>query len=171
MLRYSSRISCFEYELSIRLRENQLLNFSAKRLVGREEAESRQLLSDRAAALRRAAQTHVRERRQTDPEHVEPGVVVEPLILNRNHRLHQVRRYLIEWNLDSLFLENRERELIAAVVDGRCLVHLSDVPQRFGSGQAASQAGNEPDERDKRRRGGEGGSEQDPFDQLRAFGP
>ena len=44
-----------------------------------------------------------------------------------------------ERHLDPLLLEDRERELVVAVENGRRLVHLADAAQRIDVGQAVSQ--------------------------------
>src|SRR5262249_48097770 len=116
------------------------------------------------------AKPEVRQCRHTDPDHVEPGMVVKLLILNGDQRLHEVRRDLIERNLDPLFLENRKRELIAAVVNGGRLIHLSDAPPRFRTWQPASKIDNEPDEPNKDGRCDQRGSEQEPLNQFWPFG-
>ena len=118
-------------------REDQLLDFAAIRLVRRQEALTRELLGDRAAALRLPPVSDVGDGRGGDPHEIEPAVIVEPLILDRDQRLRQVGRYLGQRHFDPLLLENGKGEPIRIVEDSGRLVHLADAPQGVEVGKAA----------------------------------
>ena len=77
---------------------------------------------------------HVRPRRRDDADGVEPRVIVEPLVFDGENRVDEVRRDAGERRLDALFLENREGQLIVAVVDRRRLVHFAN-PRDGGLGR------------------------------------
>jgi hypothetical protein len=111
----------------------------------------------------------VRQRGRTNPDQVETGVLVELLILDRDERLDQVRRYLRKRHLNPLLLEDRERELIAVVVHRGCLVHLADPSQRLRVWKPASETDEEPDEPDKTYGYHKGGPDEDPFQQPGLF--
>src|SRR5256885_2344830 len=66
------------------LGENQFLQLSAERFIRRQKALARELLSDRAAALRRAAMPDVCERGRPDAHEVESVVIVEALVFDRD---------------------------------------------------------------------------------------
>ena len=55
-----------------------------------------------------------------------------------------MRRDLGERHLDPLLLEDREGELIVAVVDRRRLVHFADAGERIAVGQPLPQADQQP---------------------------
>ena len=84
-------------------REHDLLELAGVGLVGIEEAQPRELLRDGACTLRPAAFTEVGQRRAGHTHDVYSAMLVEALILNREHRVTQVRRDLIEWDLEALF--------------------------------------------------------------------
>ena len=75
---------------------------------------------------------------------VDAAVLVEPLILDRDHRLDQVRRHLLERHLDPLFLEDREDRLVGGVEDRRRLRHVAEAAQRGAVGQPGGQIVAEP---------------------------
>jgi hypothetical protein len=97
-------------------REHRLFQLAPQRLVGREKALARELLRQRAAALRRAVRAKVVERRGHHANHVDAAVIVETLILDGNDRVHHVGRDLRQRRLDAPLLEDRERRTIVAVV-------------------------------------------------------
>ena len=73
-------------------REDQFLQLPADGLVRRQEALPRELLRDRAAALRGAAVAKVGDRRSRHAADVEAAVIVEPLIFDGEDRVDEVRR-------------------------------------------------------------------------------
>ena len=78
-------------ELLDPLRENRLAHLAAQRLVAREEADARELLRDRARALRRAPLRDVREHGAHDADAVDAVVVVEARVLDRDDGIAQMR--------------------------------------------------------------------------------
>jgi hypothetical protein len=72
-------------------RQEQLLDLAAVVLVGGQEALSRQLLGNRAAALRFPAVPDVGDGRRCDAHQIEAAVLVEPLVLDGNQRLRDIR--------------------------------------------------------------------------------
>ena len=126
-------------------REDQFLDFAAIRLVRRQKALTRELLGDRAAALRLPPVPDVGQRRGGDADEVEAAVIVEPLILDRDERLRQVGRNLGQRHFDPLLLEDGEGELIRIVEDRGRLVHLADATQGVEVGKALAEADEEPD--------------------------
>ena len=93
--------------------------------------------------------TKIRKRGRHDADAVETVVVVEPLILDRDDRLQQVRRYLVERHLDALLLVDGEHEPIACVVDGGRLRHFRDVPDGVFDRQTAAQVVVEEEQADE----------------------
>jgi hypothetical protein len=71
--------------------EDRLFHFAAERLVARQEALPGELLRDRAAALRAAAQLDVANRCSGDTDQIDAAMFVETLDLDRNDRLPEVR--------------------------------------------------------------------------------
>ena len=61
--------------------------------------------------------SQVRERRRRDADRVDAAVLVEALILDRNDGLDQVRRHLLDRNLEPLLLEDGECRLVVGVED------------------------------------------------------
>ena len=120
--------------------EDELLQLPADGLVGREEALTRELLRDRAAALRGAAVADVGERGRRDANQVEPVMLVETLIFDRDDRVDQIRRIVGQRHVDALFVEDREGELVVGVVRERGLVHVADSPDRLFAGKARAGA-------------------------------
>jgi hypothetical protein len=53
-------------------------------------------------------------------------VIVEALILDGQKCAQHVRRDLIEWNVDALFFEDRERQRVVRVVHRSRLIHFAD---------------------------------------------
>ena len=104
--------------------EDHFFHLAPQRLVAREEALARELLRDRAAALRAPPEVQVAQERGADADDVDPTVLEEPLILDREHRLDQVWRDLLERHLEPLLLINREHRHVARVEDGGRLGHL-----------------------------------------------
>ncbi len=132
------------YSCSIRAGENQFLNLAPVGLVGREEALACELLRDRAAALRQAAAPDVGQHRGADPHGVEAVVIVEALVFDRENGRLQVRRDLRERDIDALFLEDRECELVVAIENRRRLVHLAQTPQGVDVRKTAAQRDKKP---------------------------
>ena len=73
-----------------------LARLAAIGALGSEEEVLDQLLGQRAAALRDAAGAQVREQRASDAAQVDPGMRLEALVLDRQHRVDQVSRHLGE---------------------------------------------------------------------------
>jgi hypothetical protein len=71
--------------------EDDLLELAAVGLVTRQEALPCQLLSDGAAALRTPAGFEIAHHRRRDPDRIHAAVLEKSLILDRDHRLDQVR--------------------------------------------------------------------------------
>ncbi len=115
--------------------ENRLLQLSPVRLVAVEEREPGQLLRDRARALRAAPLAKIAKRGAADADRINPAVIVEALILDREHRVDQVRRHPVERDFDSLFLEDGEGRTIVRVEDRRRLHHVRRAAQRLPIGQ------------------------------------
>ena len=128
-------------------REDDFLELPAKRLVAREKALSGELLGDRAAAFGAPALLDVAQNRRHDADDVDAAVLVESLILDRDHRLDQVRRHPVDRDLQPLLLEDREGRMIAGVEDGRRLRHVAQAANGGPVGKAGRDVVGEPDER------------------------
>jgi hypothetical protein len=63
-------------------RQNDLLQLAAERLIGGQEAQTRELLGDRRGALRRAPAPDIPQRRGNDALGVEAVMVIEALIFD-----------------------------------------------------------------------------------------
>ena len=74
--------------------EDGLLQLAADRLLRLQEGQASHLLRDGAAALVGAPLDHVVHRGAGDTNHIDAPVVVEPLILDREHRADEVRRHV-----------------------------------------------------------------------------
>ncbi len=74
--------------------------------------------------------TDVGEEGAADTHEIESVVIVEPLILDRQHRIDEMRRDLVERHLDALLLVNRERDLTIRGQNRRRLIHLAQALQR-----------------------------------------
>ena len=77
-------------------RVERLLDLAQHAALGREEHELRQLLADRAAALDHAAGLDVAYERPADADRIDAGVLIKATVLDRDHRLGQPGRDLIE---------------------------------------------------------------------------
>jgi hypothetical protein len=123
---------------------DNFLQFAADRFVAREKALSRELLRDRAAALRGAAFTQVGERRAHDAHEVNARVIVKPLVLNRQERAHEVRRHALDRHLDSLLAIDGECRPVVRVEQRSRLRHRTDVAQHLPIGKAGEDVAREP---------------------------
>jgi hypothetical protein len=74
-------------------------------------------------------------------------VVVEPLVFDREHGLEQVRRHLLERNLDPLLFEDREDRPVPGVEDRGGLCKIAQAAQRVAVRQAHGHVVAEPGER------------------------
>src|SRR6185503_15547194 len=128
-------------------REHRLFQLAPQRLVRREETLARELLRQRASTLRRAMRAQVVERRGEYPYHVDAAVIVKALILDRDDRVHQVRRDVRQRRLDALLLEDRERRPVVLVVQRRRLCHGADVAHLLGARQIVEDRIRQPDRR------------------------
>src|SRR5688572_32595215 len=80
-------------ELTLEARSHEDLgDLPAQGLVGREEALSRELLRERAPALRQTPFHQVVQRRTAHPDDVDAAVIVEALILDGEDGVHQALR-------------------------------------------------------------------------------
>ncbi len=70
--------------------EDHLLQLAGVGLLQREETHARELLRDRAGALRAVAFAEVRDRRAGHANEVDALMIVEALILDREHRLLEI---------------------------------------------------------------------------------
>ena len=132
------------------LGENQLLELAADRLVRRQKALTRELLRDRAAALRGAPVPDVGHRRGADADEIEAVVIVEPLILDGDERLDEMRGNFGERHVDPLFLEDGEGELILGVEDRRRLIHVAHLRDGVADREAPCASRDRPDRADDR---------------------
>ena len=82
---------------------------------------------------------------------------IETLILDREHRVHEVRRHLRQRHLDALFLEDREDRTIGDVVEhGRLghVAHAADLAAaRQGVGDVVGEPGDGHDQEPRHRHG------------------
>jgi hypothetical protein len=127
------------------LRDNQLLELAANRLIRRQKALTRELLRERAPALRDTPVTHVGQRRRADTHEVESVMVVKPLVFNVDEGLYEIRRDLGERHFDPLLLEDGEGELILAVKDARRLIHDAHLRDGIPIGKPLAQPADRPD--------------------------
>ena len=125
-------------------REDHFLELPAVGLVAAEEALPGELLRDGAAAFGAPSLLQVLQDRRGDANAVNAAVLVEALVLDRHHRLDQVRRDLPERNVDALFLEDGERRFVGRVEDRRRLRHVADTAERAAVGQARGEVVAEP---------------------------
>ncbi len=143
--------------------EDGFLDLAGQAPLEGQEALARQLLRQRRAALGEAPALQVDEDRAHDADHVDAAMVVEALILDRQHRVDEVRRHLRQRHLDALFLEDREDRAIGDVVeDGRLrhVAHAADLAAaRQGMGDVVGEPG---DGGDQEPRHGDGGDQRRP---------
>ena len=99
-------------------RERRLLGLAGERPRVRQEERARELLRDRAAALRAFVFAQVVGNRARDGNWIDARVQVEPVILDRDHRVLEVRRDPIEGNVAALLVEPEPRT-IGGVVENR----------------------------------------------------
>ena len=124
--------------------DEHLLDLARERLVGRQETLPGELLGDRASALRPAPLPEVGENRAEHAHRIHAPVIVEPLVLHGHQRAHEVRRNLLQRNLDPLLLVDGERRPIRGIEQRRGLRHVADPAQALAVGQVARKAPGEP---------------------------
>ena len=110
----------------------------------REETLARELLGERAAALRRAMHAQIVHRRGGNAHEIDAAVVVEALVFDGDDRVHQVRRDLGQRRFNPPLLKNRERRVIVLVIQRRGLRHRADVAKLRGSGKTVRDVVREP---------------------------
>ena len=114
-------------------REDRLLALARQALLAAEEL-LRDLLRDRRAALREVARGDVRPHRARDALEVDPAVVEEVVILDREERIDQaLRDPLVRDELAPLLRELAEQGPVGRVHPG----HRRGRPSRSGAGRAA----------------------------------
>ena len=106
--------------------ENDFLELARIGLLGAQEALTRQLLSQRAAALRSRAVPEVADGRPGDADEVDALVVVEALILDGHDGLNEMGRDARERHVEALFAVNRERPLVVGIQECGRLGHRPD---------------------------------------------
>ena len=132
-------------------RQHRLFQLSYECLVGGKEAPTRELLRQRATALRGATGADVAHRRRDDADNVDAAMIVEALVLDRDDRVHEVRRHRRQRRIDPALLEDRERRTVAGVVQRGPLRHRSDRAQlRRGRGRRHRPQSGDDGERDDR---------------------
>ena len=103
-----------------------------------------------------AAFAHVAQHGRGDPDRVDAVVFVEALILDGDHRVDQVRRDLLERDLDPLLFEDGKDGRVAGVENSRRPRHFFHVLHLGLVRQAGRQVEGEPqrstgsDEKDQR---------------------
>ena len=125
-------------------REDDFLQLAPQRLVAREEALPRELLRQRAAALRPPAFTQVCDRRPDNPDGVDAAMVVEPLVLDGENRLPGDGRDLAQRHLNALFLEQRVDRLVLPIEQRRRLGHVADAAEALATGHRGGKIDREP---------------------------
>ena len=106
--------------------EDDFLQLAAVGLAASQEAQARELLRDGAAAFRAPARFQVANHGADGADGVDATVLIEPLILDRDDRLDEVGRHLLERQLDPLLLEDREGVPVPGVEDRRRLRHVAE---------------------------------------------
>ena len=69
---------------------------------------------------------NVAQRGGSDADDVDAGVIVEALVLDGDHCLHEFGGHLVERHFDPLLPEDREDGRVAGVEDGRRLRHIAE---------------------------------------------
>ena len=80
----------------------RLLDLAAEAALGREKGELGQLLADRAAALDHATLFEVAHEGAGDADRVNARMLVEPAVLDRDHRLGKPGRHLFEMQIGAV---------------------------------------------------------------------
>ena len=106
------------------------------RAVGEEE-RARELLGEGAAALRQPAAAEVAPGRAAERDGVEAGVAVEAVVLDRHHRVPQVRARSGQRHVAALLVQGEPGPAVGAVEDGvaHAAGQLVDGPHRRPSHQ------------------------------------
>ena len=120
-------------------RQQHLLDLAGVGLVEGQEALAGELLGQGAAALRQATLAQVGERRAGDAHDVDAAVAAEPLILDGEQRLDQVRRDIGQRHVEAAFVEDGERRGVGGVVEDGGLGHLAHPPHVLDARQADEQ--------------------------------
>ena len=143
-------------------RDEDLGELAAKCLVGCEETLTGQLLRERAAALGKTAFEDVVQRRAGDTHDIDPAMVVEPLILDGQDRLHELWGDLRQRDVNALLAKDGKGLTIARVEDRRRLRHRADAAQGLAIRNLADDASDEPDAGDEHGRGDRCGGQCEP---------
>jgi hypothetical protein len=99
-------------------RQRRFLQLADVAAAVRQEERPRELLAERAAALRRPARPQVVRDRAAERDRVEPGVAVEAVVLDRHHRVAQRRRDLAERDVVALLDEREPGPAVRGVEGG-----------------------------------------------------
>ena len=86
----------------------------------------------------------VDEHRPHDADDVDAAMRVEALVLDREHRVDEVRRHLRQRHLDALFLEDREDRPIGDVVEHGRLGHVAHAADLAAARQGVGDVVGEP---------------------------
>ena len=132
-------------------REHDLLELARQRALVREEQVARQLLGDRAAALRAAHGAARPDRRAPDAPEVDAPVLVEAAILGRERGVDQRARNLPQRNRGAVLLEELVQHAAARVVD-HGLDRRLDLRELLGRRQVAAQPLHDAERRRRPRR-------------------
>ena len=120
-------------------RQQHLLHLAGVGLVEGQEALAGELLGDGAAALGQPALAQVGQRGAGDAHDVDAAVRAEPLVLDRQQRLHQVRRDIGQRHVEAPLVEDGERRGVGGVVEHGGLGHLAHAPHVVDAGQPGEQ--------------------------------
>jgi hypothetical protein len=153
-------------------REDRLAQLAEQRLLVGEEA-LRDLLRDRAAALRDRARAQVRERGASEPAHVEPAVLEEAAVLAREDRVHERLRDVFPPRVGSMLARELGEQRAVGGVDPRDAgrrggIRLDAVEIGQVLGDAAIRDDTRDDGDDDERRDREDVVAQEPPDDARA---
>ena len=132
---------------SILIARYAFLQLAAEGLVGREEAELRELLRDRRAALFEARAPKIRPGRPCNSPKIDAAVAMESLVLDGEHGLNQMRRHLIKRNLVTPLLEYRKGRLAVAIEHDGGDRHVRERTNLPRSGRAKDDVADEGEER------------------------
>src|SRR5262249_61051316 len=95
----------------------RFLPLAAARLHVRQERRARKRRGQRPPALDAPAVADVADNRAREPDRVDPGMMIEAPILDRDHGVLQVRRDVVELDVVPLFVEAEPGLAIGAVED------------------------------------------------------
>ncbi len=140
-------MSLFENSRSSRAATRTSFSFRRYVLSVLRKALTRELLRQRAAALRLAPLAQVVYGCAEHADDVHASVVVEPLVLDRENRVDQVPGNAGQGDVDSLLLVDGERRPSFHIDQRRGLRHRADVAQRMIVRQVGDHVLSEPDGR------------------------